>query len=171
MDGVVYADGITHVSTVVNDDSVVHAIVVVHTDGICSWHGELVKVWGCSQFTFTPFSRFLTTHLPLVYNHLHCTDHLPICKYLHGITVDHPLSISASFLSCSLRYAEPSEWFSNDRCKIQNCHFWFKVRDDLKRENRYEKKVSNVQKRKKSRRLLKEHFWTRLKTLQSQDDE
>ena len=32
---------------------------------------------GRSQFTFTVFSTFLTTHLPLIYNHLHLTNHLP----------------------------------------------------------------------------------------------
>ena len=44
---------------------------------------------GRSQFTFTLFSRFLTTHLPLVYNHLHLIDHLPICKCLL-MSLDHP---------------------------------------------------------------------------------
>ena len=53
---------------------------------------NLVKDWGRSQFTFTPFCRFLTTHLPLVYNHLHSNDHLPICKRLH-MRLDHPLTI------------------------------------------------------------------------------
>ena len=47
---------------------------------------------GHSQFTFTLFSRFLTTHLPLIYNNLHLIDHLPICKCLHTI-LDHLLSI------------------------------------------------------------------------------
>ena len=47
------------------------------------------QVRGRSQFTFTHFCKFLTTHLPLVYNHLHSTDHLPICKCLH-MSVDQP---------------------------------------------------------------------------------
>ena len=44
---------------------------------------------GRSQFTFTHFCKFLTTHLPLVYNHLHSTDRLPVCKCLH-MSVDQP---------------------------------------------------------------------------------
>ena len=48
-----------------------------------------VSVRGHSQFTFTPFCKFLTTHLPLVYKHLHSIDHLPVCKHLH-MSVDHP---------------------------------------------------------------------------------
>ena len=42
---------------------------------------------GRSQFTFTVFSPFLTTHLPLVYNRLHLTNHLPIVNvYIWNLT-------------------------------------------------------------------------------------
>ena len=40
--------------------------------------------WGHSQFMFTYFYTFSTTHPPLIYNRLHLANHLPRSKRLHS---------------------------------------------------------------------------------------
>ena len=79
---------------------------------------------GCSQFTFTLFSRFLTTHLPLVYIHLHLTDHLPICKRLH-MNLDHPYQNVPQFSYAHFHMQGLTNmYFLNPRCNLRDCKFW-----------------------------------------------
>ena len=68
---------------------------------------------GRSQFMLTGFSTFLTTHLPLVYNRLHLTNHLPIVNvYIWNLTTPNNTYVSTYlsllkegkiFIRCALR--------------------------------------------------------------------
>ena len=113
-----------------------------------------MSVRGHSQFTFTPFCKFLTTHLPLVYNHLHSTDHLPICKGLH-MSVDHPPQYVPDFshANCDIQ-GLIHKLFSNRWCKIQNCHVRFKVRDNFKKGRVDVKTQSEMLKKKDYKRSI-----------------
>ena len=79
----------------------------------CRWSGNNQfnpnTTGGRSQFTFTVFSPFLTTHLPLVYNCLHLTNHLPIVNvYIWNLTTPNNMYLILLkevkiFIKCALK--------------------------------------------------------------------